>query len=48
MTLFEPPEPNDRPPLNSTTFERKMRLLIVGGAIAALVGVIYLVAFLNG
>ena len=42
MTLFEPSEPDDRPPLHSKTFERVMGVVTFVGAAAALVGVIYL------
>ena len=53
MMLFEPHEPDDRPPLHSKTFERErerereMGLLFFCGSAAALVGVIYLLSFLG-
>jgi hypothetical protein len=42
MTLLEPSEPDDRPPLHSKAFEREMGVVFFLGAAAALVVVIYL------
>jgi hypothetical protein len=41
MTLFEPNEPNVRPPLHSKTVEKAMGAVFFLGAAAALIGVIY-------
>jgi hypothetical protein len=42
MTLFEPREPDRREPLHSKAFERKMGVIFLLGAAAALLGIIYL------
>jgi hypothetical protein len=47
MSLFEPKEPDDRPPLHSKAFETEMGLLFFCGSAAALIGVIYLLSFLG-
>jgi hypothetical protein len=47
MTLFEPSEPDGRPPLHSKVVEREMGVAFFLGAAAALVGVIYLLSFLG-
>lgn len=47
MTLFEPREPNHGPPLHSKAFEREMAVVVILGAAAVLVGVIYLLSFLG-
>jgi hypothetical protein len=43
----EPHESGDRPPLHSKTFERTTGLLAVFGTASALIGLIYLLAFLG-
>jgi hypothetical protein len=47
MTLLEPREPDDRPPLHSKAFNREMGVVFILGAAAALAGVIYLLSFLG-
>ena len=44
MTLFEPSEPDDRPPLHSKAFVREMGVVFFLGAAAAVVAVIYLLS----
>ena len=45
--LFEPNEPDNRPPIHSKAYERGMGLLFFLGAAAALLAVIYLLSFLG-
>jgi hypothetical protein len=47
MTLFGPSQPDDRPPLHSKAFNRWMGLVFFLGAVAALIGLIYLLNFLG-
>ena len=47
MTLFEPSEPDDRPPLRSKAFNRVMGVVFFLGTAAAFLGVIYLLNFLG-
>ena len=47
MTLFEPSGSDDRPPLHSKAFERRMGVVTFLGAAVALVGLIYLLSFLG-
>ena len=47
MTLFEPSEPDDRPPLHSKAVEKGMGVAFFLGAAAVLVGVIYFLSFLG-
>ena len=47
MTLFEPSEPDNRPPLHSKAVERGMGAAFFLGAAAVLVGVIYFLSFLG-
>jgi hypothetical protein len=47
MTLFEPSEPDNRPPLHPKAVERELGVGFFLGAVAALVGVIYLLSFLG-
>ena len=47
MSLFEPSKPDNRPPLHSKAYERKMGLLFLLGPALALIGLIYLLGFLG-
>jgi hypothetical protein len=46
MTLFEPNQSKHQP-LHSKTVERELGLVAIVGAVAALVGVVYLLSFLG-
>jgi hypothetical protein len=47
MTLFEPSEPDDRPPLHSKKTERVLALFFFLAPVLALVGILYLLSFLG-
>ena len=47
LVLFEPNEPDNRPPIHSKAYERGTGLLFFLGAAAALLAVIYLLSFLG-
>jgi hypothetical protein len=47
MTLFEPNQSKPRPPLHSKIVDRELGLVAILGAVAALVGVVYLLSFLG-